>query len=913
MAISGGDGSIILTTQVDQTGLKRGMASMKSGVAGLSKSFTKIGAAIGVAFGVSALIKFGKQAVQLASDLQEVQNVVDVAFGEMAYRMEEFAETSIETFGISKLTAKQTGSSFMAMAKGMQFADDVAADMALTLTGLSADMASFYNVRQEEAKTALSAVYTGETETLKRYGILITEVNLQEFARQQGITKSINAMTQQEKVMLRYQYILQATQLAQGDFARTQDSWANQTRILSERWKEMATIFGEAFMAIGLLVLPVINSIIVGLTKVAEAARVVAQWIYKAFTGKELKTTQSQGTALSGVGVGANEAADGMEALGDATSKANKEAKKTLAGFDDLQILTSNIADSAGSAGDALGGIGGIGDVGGGMTFEETGGFEKEEEFSFLQQRLEELQNAFSGIKDIDLTNLSNSLGMLKQPLQELAQIGWDILLWGIENVIVPYTEFVVEEHLPRFFETLSKELRLLKTILDEGFEIFKKFYDEFLKPIAEYTADGFLQLWDTLNENLEEFVTIVENSTAWQDLQTILGLIYEVLEPIVKNLIDFVVWVGKLTMNNAWTDLKWAFLDIEDALGLIADIINGDFGGAWEHLKDLMWDNKIDKAKEKLDNLKTAFDEVKTKVEEFVEDWKLKIDDMVESWKTKISAWWTDNVEPWFTKEKWEELFFKIGESLANAIVGANGFVEKWKTNITNWWNDDVSPWFTTAKWKEVFDNIITSISDFFTAEDGFVQTWKTKISEWWTNEVTPWFTVEKWKELGEHIKDGLVDGFNGAINGIRGIINKILDGFQGLVNGAIDMLNSLISGWNKVADVTPGLPSISSIKRIDLSKYKLPMLAQGAVIPPNRQFLAVLGDQKQGTNIEAPAELIKQMAMEAMLEVGATGQTTKEEHYYLGETELMQIVYKLFKGGERLQGPSLISGGVR
>ena len=85
MAISGGDGSIILTTQVDQTGLKRGMASMKSGVSSLSKSFTKIGAAIGVAFGVGALIKFGKQAVQLASDLQEVQNVVDTAFGEMSY------------------------------------------------------------------------------------------------------------------------------------------------------------------------------------------------------------------------------------------------------------------------------------------------------------------------------------------------------------------------------------------------------------------------------------------------------------------------------------------------------------------------------------------------------------------------------------------------------------------------------------------------------------------------------------------------------------------------------------------------------------------------------------------------------------------------------------------------------------
>ena len=125
-----------------------------------------------------------------------------------------------------------------------------------------------------------------------------------------------------------------------------------------------------------------------------------------------------------------------------------------------MEILTSNIADSAGSAGGALDSVGGVGAVGGDLSFE------KEEEFSFLQQRLDELKNAFSGIKDIDLTNLSNSLGLLKEPLQGLAEIAWDIILWGIEEVIAPLTEFTVEGVLPRFFETLSKALRIFKTIL---------------------------------------------------------------------------------------------------------------------------------------------------------------------------------------------------------------------------------------------------------------------------------------------------------------------------------------------------------------------------------------------------------------------------------------------------------------
>lgn len=166
MAISGGDGSIILTTKVDQTGLNTGFATMKSGANSLTRTFTKLGAVIAAAFGVRAMINFGKQAVSLASDLQEVQNVVNVAFGDMAYKIEEFSKTAIEQFGISELTAKRTASTYMAMAKGMGLAADVGSDMAIELTKLTADMASFYNVSQSVADTAIKSIFTGETETL---------------------------------------------------------------------------------------------------------------------------------------------------------------------------------------------------------------------------------------------------------------------------------------------------------------------------------------------------------------------------------------------------------------------------------------------------------------------------------------------------------------------------------------------------------------------------------------------------------------------------------------------------------------------------------------------------------------------------------------------------------------------------
>ena len=138
MAISGGDGSIILTTKVDTSGVNKGMSSIKGII-------SKIGGVMAGAFSVSILTNFGKAAIDLASDLQEVQNVVDTAFGGMAYKMEEFSKTAIETYGISELTAKRTASTYMAMAKGMGMAEDAGSDMALTLTGLTADMSSFYN------------------------------------------------------------------------------------------------------------------------------------------------------------------------------------------------------------------------------------------------------------------------------------------------------------------------------------------------------------------------------------------------------------------------------------------------------------------------------------------------------------------------------------------------------------------------------------------------------------------------------------------------------------------------------------------------------------------------------------------------------------------------------------------------
>lgn len=949
MAISGGDGSIILTTKVDQTGIKSGMASMKSGVSALSKSITKIGAAIGIAFGVGALIKFGKQAVQLASDLQEVQNVVDVAFGDMAYRMEEFAEKSIETFGISKLTAKQTGSSFMAMAKGMQFADDAAADMALTLTGLSADMASFYNIRQEEARAALSAVYTGETETLKRYGILITEVNLQEFARQQGITKSINAMTQQEKVMLRYQYILQATQLAQGDFVRTQDSWANQMRILSERWREMSAMFGEAFMAIGTLVLPVINSIIVGLTKVAQVARVAAQWIYKIFTGKELKVTQSQGAALSGVGIGANEAAEGMGALGDATEKAGKQAKKSLAAFDDLNIISEN-SSAGGGGGGGAGGGGAVGDFGD-VSLEDTELFKSEQ----YDELIEKLQGVLviTGligasllawkISDLLLTDSAKFLGQLQKISGWIMIIagafltlygysdawangidwgnlattigGLALLISGIAIAISPMAAAFVAvgggialvvlgiKDIVENGPTVKNILTIISGVLISTFGVLaamgKISVFGSLLPILATLAGAFITLYGVTDawingldwQNFAAIlgglaITIIAIGVSSAPLATAIALIVGGVVALVVGIKDLItngysmqavilVAVGAITVliGVVWAlnaallanPITWIVAAIMALVAVFVVLWNECEGfrnfwiGLWEAIKTaiapfITWIKEAFSIA--WEYIKSVWEQVQPYFSAIWEGIKAIFSVVVDVLSGYFKAAWEaikfvwDAVVSYF-QMIWDNI--KIIFSVVKDVLSGD-FSSAWE-GIKAIWNN-VTSWFSGV-WdgiKEVFSVVGTWFEEIF--GDAWTKI-KNVFASWGEFFGGLWDTVkEKFTDFGTKMGDAIGDAVKSGINSVLDLIERTINKAINLINGGIDLINLI-----------PGV-SVGKIGHITL-----PRLAKGAVIPPNREFLAVLGDQKQGTNIEAPLQTIVDAFNIALAQNGGAG----------------------------------------
>lgn len=835
------DGDIRLSVNFDNNGIQKGVRSTESAVSGLKSSLRKLGTAAAAAFSVKAVVNFSKQAIDLASDVQEVQNVVDVAFGDMAYKCEEFANAAIENFGMSKLSAKRTASTYMAMAKSMGLSMDAASEMAIETAKLTGDVASFYNLDQEAAATKLKGIFTGESEALKELGVVMTETNLQEYALSKGITTKYSAMTQAEKVMLRYEYVTNALSDASGDFVRTQDSWANQTRILSERWKELMSTIGSSLITVLTPLLQLLNDVVAAMISFAQKANVVVNTLAGVSTEE---TDQSKNIA---------ESVENQNALTEAVTETAEAQKRSAAGFDEINKISNGTAEDASAAEIPV--------VSTAVTAGKTGNSKADgavdtTQFNWLFKKLEELKAAFGGLRDIDLSNLKKSLEDLKEPLQSFDNMAWDILIWAVEKFLVPLANFTVNTVLPKFLEGLKGRLEGLKNVINQAKPAWDYFRKEILKPITEFATNRLLSFWDFLNTKLGELEQTMADSEAWQDFKTVLEKVGPVIVTIINAISFLLDWITKFVTSAAVNDIKSVFRDIGDVVGLLAAIFTGDFDEAWKHLKDLLVDNRIQDVKERFNSLKTAISDLIAPIKEFGANFKESISKKFSEWGDGLSEWWNNSVKPWFTKEKWEELFFQLGEWLANAVVGAGGLIEKWKTNIATWWDEDVTPWFTKEKWIELWNSIVDSVKYFFTGSEGFVQTWKSKIITWWDEDVKPWFTVEKWKEFGTNLKEGFLEGLEGIVNGIKGIVNKVVTAFESLVNSAIDMVNGLIKGWNKVADVTPGLKSIKTISRIDLSKYKfdIPALANGAVIPANKPFLSVLGDQRSGTNIETP-----------------------------------------------------------
>lgn len=486
------DGTVIIDTRIDTKGVDTGISTMKSQFGKLSGIVRKIGTIVGAAFAVKQLVQFGKEAIQLGSDLAEVQNVVDVTFGNLSGEVDSFAKNAVTQFGLSELSAKQFTSTMGAMLKSMGFTERAAADMGMSIAGLAGDIASFYNLGTEEAFYKIRSGISGETEPLKQLGINLSVANLEQYALTQGITKSYNAMTQQEQALLRYNYLLSVTSDAQGDFSRTSESWANQTRILSEQFNSLKATIGQGLINAFTPVIRVINTVLAGLQAVANVFRQVTALLFgKAASGG---TTQK---ALEGVADGYGAAAEGAEDLAKGTKAAGEAAKRSLAPFDEITKLSEEAATGGGGSGTG-GGYGGGLDLGipsfGSEPIEDTISPQ-------IQAIVDKILYLIEPLRNIDFAPLRESLANLGGKFRELGATIGDALEWAWFNLLVPLATWAIEDLAPATVDLLASALGFLNDVLEALQPLGQWLWDNFLHPIAEWTGGIIVDvLKDTSN-----------------------------------------------------------------------------------------------------------------------------------------------------------------------------------------------------------------------------------------------------------------------------------------------------------------------------------------------------------------------------------------------------------------------------
>lgn len=341
--------------------------------------FKPLGNLIASALAVGSITAFTKSCLDLGSNLSEVQNVVDVTFGNMSSKVDEFASTAIDRFGLSETVAKKMMGTYGSMSKSFGFNPKEVYDMSSAITGLTADVASFYNLSTDEAYTKMKSIWTGETESLKELGVVMTQTALDQYALNNGFGRTTASMTEQEKVMLRYMFVQSQLSDASGDFARTQDGWANQTRVLTLRFEQLKATLGQGFINLFTPIVKMINTFIAGLQNAANAFLRLTEII----TGKELGSMGDVATGVSDVSAAAGDASSNISGMGDSAASAAKKAQRALMGFDQIQKISETSSSSGGS------GSGGVSSAGGGAIASE---FSKaNEEAAKLEKTLTEM------------------------------------------------------------------------------------------------------------------------------------------------------------------------------------------------------------------------------------------------------------------------------------------------------------------------------------------------------------------------------------------------------------------------------------------------------------------------------------------------------------------------------------------
>ena len=898
------DGSVIIDTRMDTSGVQNGVSAIKKSFNGLGSAVKKIGLLIGGAFAVGKLVQFGKECVELGSDLAEVQNVVDVTFTTMSDKVNEFAKNAMTTAGLSETMTKRYVGTFGAMSKSFGFSEAQAYDMSTALTQLTGDVASFYNISQDLAYIKLKSVFTGETETLKDLGVVMTQSALDQYALANGYGKTTSAMTEQEKVALRLAFVQKQLSAASGDFIRTSDSWANQVRVMQLQLQSLKATVGQGLINLFTPVLKVINILLGKLATLANAFKSFTELI----TGKKSSgQTGASGAGLAGTDAIADtadqygEAADNAEKLAgatndtaDATKKATKAAKGYLSPLDEINnYSTDKSADSSPKVPGATVGLPDqmkdavqnvdYGKVAEGETVLDKISDSAKKLANLFKKLWKPFQDAWKkeGKNTIDAANIALS-GIAKlaksvgRSLMEVWTNGTGTTMLTTMLRIAQNVLKTIGNIASGFADAWNKNnvgTQIIQNIAD-ALVVVMQFIERIAADTATWAANlDFYPLLESISNLTSAFAPILEsigNVLEWIYNNIVLPMLKWVIEVGLPTVINLVAKVATfLADHQSIVEAFGAALIGAFAAAKIAELASGVIKSA----------SGIATAVKGLIALMTGTGGIMGGIKAIAtaigtggifaiavgaaiaigvllyKNW-----DEIRAAATKLKDW---------VVEKTRELSESATRTLSNL-----------KEKIANVWN--IIKTSTSTTWNAIkktlsglWNSLKSTASTVFNAiKTKVVSVWdnvKNKTSQVWESVTT--FVSNKVEAIKNAItnkfnaaRDAVRSAFEGIVNFIKAPINQAIS----IVNNAVGMINNAIGGIESAFSFGPWtVPTPFGSKTIGFHATfprigTIPYLASGAVIPPRSEFLAVLGDQKKGNNLEAPESLLRQIVRE-------------------------------------------------
>lgn len=845
--------------------MQREFSTGFSNVASSASSKLKgIALLIGSAFAVGKLIQFGKESIELGSDLAEVQNVVDVTFTTMSDKVNEFAKNAMTSAGLSETMAKRYVGTFGAMSKSFGFSEAQAYDMSTALTQLTGDVASFYNISQDLAYIKLKSVFTGETETLKDLGVVMTQSALDQYALANGYGKTTSAMTEQEKVALRLAFVQKQLSAASGDFIRTSDSWANQVRVMQLQLQSLKATVGQGLINIFAPVLKVINVLLGKLATLANAFKSFTELI----TGKKSSgQTSGGGAGLTGNAGGvqdtadaygqaadnAGKLADSTEDVADATKDAAKAAKGYLSPLDEINRYSIQDASSTASKTPSTSGSG----SGGGTS---------------LPSAVSNVDYGKVAEGETALDKISKSAEKLAKLLRKLwkpFQDAWkkegkntisaaQIALSGIAKLAKSVGKSLVEVWTNGTGTTmLETMLRIAQNVLKTIGNIASGFADAWNKnnvgtQIIQNIADALVVVMQFVERIAEDTATWAANLDFYPLLESISNLT-SAFAPILESIGNVLEWIYK---NIVLPMLKWVIeVGLPTVINLVAKVatfladhqpIVEAFGaaliGAFAAAKIAGLASRVIKSVSGIAMAAKGLIALMTGTGGIMGGIKAIATAIGPAgiFVIAVSAAIAIGVLLYKNWDKIKEAATKLKDWVIGKTRGLVDGVTKKLTNL----KEKIS-----GVWKYVRERTTTTFKSMWNTVATKVGAIRDAIVNKFSN------ARDTVVDIFAKIRDTVVSVFNKVISTINGAI--------GTINGAISTVESAFSfGPWKVP--TPTGSKTIGFKATFPRVPTVPYLAKGAVIPPRSEFLAVLGDQKQGNNIETPEALLRKIVRE-------------------------------------------------